>query len=360
MTPWTPARAAEERPGSDAGSAPEGAPVAASSAAGSASAAGRSSSAAARRARRRAVLHAALGVAGLAGLAALVRHAGAAALLEALGRAAPLLPLLVVLEAARIGCEGLATRALCLPRRVPLAELARIHVVAYPVATLMPAGRAAAEAVKAALLSPYVGAPRAAAIATANQSLALLSFAPTSLLAAAAVWQSDGASPLALAVLAHAAVSVASGVGVAFAARQRAAFAWLARRFARAGNATAAFQEAVREHPPVPLRPLAAFCAGRALQAAQYAVLLAAVGADSGPLRALAAYGVAVIGTAVGDLIPAQIGATDGAFTLAAPLLGLSTSAAVAVSVLAHTLQAIGALAGIVATLVWRRPPPAA
>ncbi|MGK4006198.1 lysylphosphatidylglycerol synthase domain-containing protein [Sorangium sp. So ce1036] len=317
------------------------------------------SASAARRARRRALLHAALGAFGLVALIALIRHVGAAALLATVSRAAPLLPLLVALEAARLGCELLATRALCPPGSVPLAELARIHVVAYPVASLMPAGRATAEAVKAAMLSPHVGAPRAAAIGTANQSLALLSAAPLSLLAALAVGWTNGASPLAAGLLVHVALSVASGLCVAFAARQRAAFAWITRRFARAGHATAAFQEAVRAHPPVPGRPFAAFCAGRALQAVQYAVLLAAVGADSGPLRALAAYGVGAIGTAAGDLIPAQIGATDGAFTLAAPLLGLTVSSAIAVSVLAHLLQAVGALTGIAITLAWRRAAPA-
>ncbi|XXY47646.1 lysylphosphatidylglycerol synthase domain-containing protein [Sorangium sp. So ce269] len=359
MAPLPPARAAEECPDSGAARA-GGGEEAARSAGAPLPALPARSAAAARRARRRALLHAALGAFGLAALGALIRHVGPAEMLEAVKRAAPFLPILVALEAARIGCETLATGALCPRRSVPPAELLRIHVVSYPVMTLMPAGRAAGEAVKAALLSPHVGAPRAAAIAAANQSLALLSAAPLSLLAALAIWRiGGGASALALAVLAHAALLVASGLGVAFAARQRAAFAWLARRFASAGHAAAAFQEAVREHAPVPARPFAACVAGRALQAAQYAVLLAAVGAASGPVRALAAYGVGAVGTAAGDLIPGQVGATDGAFTLAAPLLGLTAGSAIAVSVLVHLLQAAFALAGIAATLAWRRRPPA-
>ncbi|WP_437940509.1 lysylphosphatidylglycerol synthase domain-containing protein [Sorangium sp. So ce341] len=353
MAPLPPARAAEECSGSDPGPAPVGGALvpAAPSAALNAPAA--------RRARWKALLHAALAAFGLAALAALIRHVGAAEMLDAVIRAAPFLPFLVALEVARVGCEALATGLLCAPRRVPTAELLRIHAVSYPVMALMPAGRAAGEAVKAALLSPYVGAPRAAAIATANQSLALLCAAPLSLLAAAALFRIGGASPFALGVLAHAALLVASGLGVAFAARQRAASAWLTRRFARAGQLTAAFQEAVRERPPVPAWPFAACVAGRALQAAQYALLLAAVGAESGPLRALAAYGVGAAGTAAGDLIPGQIGATDGAFTLAAPLLGLTASSAIAVSLLVHLLQAAFALAGIAVTLAWRRGPRA-
>ncbi|MGK3981455.1 lysylphosphatidylglycerol synthase domain-containing protein [Sorangium sp. So ce136] len=357
MAPLPPARAAEECPGSGAVRAGGGEEAALSAAPLPALPA---RGVAARRARRRALLHAALGAFGLAALAALIRHVGAAEMLEAVTRAAPFLPILVALEAARVGCETLATGALCPRRSVPPAELLRIHVVSYPVMALMPAGRAAGEAVKAALLSPYVGAPRAAAIATANQSLALLSAAPLSLLAALAIWHiGGGVSALALGVLAHAALLVASGLGVAFAARQRAAFAWLARRFASAGHAAAAFQEAVRERPPVPARPFAACVAGRAIQAAQYAVLLAAVGAASGPVRALAAYGVGAVGTALGDLIPGQVGATDGAFTLAAPLLGLTAGSAIAISVLVHLLQAAFALAGIATTLAWRRRPPA-
>ncbi|WP_437736385.1 lysylphosphatidylglycerol synthase domain-containing protein [Sorangium sp. So ce1335] len=384
MSHLPPARAAEGCPGGDAGrtagaEAPfPGPPAALSAAAHALSAAAPPAAAppaaappaiatspaarraAARRARRRALLHVALAGFGIAALTALIRHVGAAETLDALARAAPLLPLLIALEAARLGCETLATGALCPRRSVPPAELVRIHVVSYPVMTLMPAGRAAGEAVKAALLSPHVGAPRAAAIAAANQSLALVAASPLSFLAALAIGRiAGGASPLALGVLAHAALLVASGLGVAYAARQRAAFAWLARRFARLGHATAAFQEAVRERPPVPARPFAFCVAGRALQAAQYAVLLAAVGAESGPVRALAAYGVGAAGTAVGDLIPAQIGATDGAFALAAPLLGLTASSAIAISVLVHLLQATFALVGIAVTLAWRRRPPA-
>ncbi|WP_437535183.1 lysylphosphatidylglycerol synthase domain-containing protein [Sorangium sp. So ce726] len=353
MAPLPPARAAEECAGSDSSPAPgdearvPAAPPAAPDAL------------ATRRARRKALLHAALGGLGLAALVALIRHVGAAEMLAAVTRAAPFVPFLIALEAARVGCEALATGLLCAPRRLPAAELLRIHVVTYPVITLMPAGRPAGEAVKAALLSPHVGAPRAAAIATANQSLALLSSAPLSLLAAIALFRLGGASPLALGVLAHAALLVASGLGVAFAARQRAASAWITRRFARAGQLAIAFQEAVHERPPVPAWPFAACLAGRALQAVQYGVLLAVVGAESGPLRALAAYGVGAAGTAAGDLIPGQIGATDGAFTLAASLLGLTASSAVAISLLVHLLQAAFALAGITVALVWRRSPPA-
>ncbi|XXR41028.1 lysylphosphatidylglycerol synthase domain-containing protein [Sorangium sp. So ce375] len=354
MAPLPPARAAEECAGGDPRPAPGGgarvdaAPPAAPDAP------------AARRARRKALLHVALGGLGLAALAALIRHVGAAEMLAAVTRAAPFVPLLIALEAARVGCEALATGVLCAPRRVPVAELLRIHAVTYPVITLMPAGRPAGEAVKAALLSPHVGAPRAAAIATANQSLALLSSAPLSLLAAIALFRiGGGASPLALGVLAHAALLVASGLGVAFAARQRTASAWITRRFARAGQLATAFQEAVHERPPVPAWPFAACLAGRALQAVQYGVLLAVVGAESGPVRALAAYGVGAAGTAAGDLIPGQVGATDGAFALAAPLLGLTESSAIAISLLVHLLQAAFALAGIAAAFLWRRSPPA-
>jgi hypothetical protein len=41
---------------------------------------------------------------------------------------------------------------------------------------------------------------------------------------------------------------------------------------------------------------------------------------------------------------------------LAAPELGLTASAAVALSMLLHAIQASGAALGIVVALVWRRP----
>jgi hypothetical protein len=84
-------------------------------------------------------------------------------------------------------------------------------------------------------------------------------------------------------------------------------------------------------------------------------VILAAVGGDSDLDRALLAQGVNAVGGALGDLIPAQVGTTDGAFTLAAPLLGLAASASIAIAVLVHLIQAFGAIAGVVAALAWRR-----
>lgn len=311
----------------------------------------------ARRPMRRALLHAALALAGIAVLWALIRHVGAQALLGMMRRAASLMPLLLVLEVGRLGCDMLATLSLCPPGRVPLAELIRIHVVAYPIATIMPAGRTSAETVKAALLSPFLGAPRAAAISATNQSLSFIAAGLLSFIAALATWHETGVSAMTLGVLLHFTLATSSGVALCYAARQRALGAWVMRRLTRVGPAAMAFQDAVHERPPIPPRALAALCANRALQAVQYAVLLAAVGAATGPFRALVAHGVNAVGSALGELIPAQVGATDGAFTLAAPTLGVSASAAVAISVLAHLVQACGALAGLVAALVWRRAP---
>src|SRR5262249_686047 len=116
--------------------------------------------------RRKLVIHAAFGVVGLAALGLIIRGVGASTLFGILRASARWLPLLFAIDALRVAAEAVVTRSLSarVRRRVPLGELARIHVVGYAVAMTMPAGRAAGEAVKAAMLARFVGLPEAAAI----------------------------------------------------------------------------------------------------------------------------------------------------------------------------------------------------
>jgi len=318
----------------------------------------RSASAPSRR-RARLALHGLFGVIGLIALGLLVRSAGARNLLTTLRIAARWLPLLLALDVLRIGCEALGTFYLSrLVRRVPMTTLARIHLIGYSVGAVMPAGRSASEAVKATMLAGTIGAPRAAAIAATNQGLSLLSGALCGLPCAAAAYGFTGISLLTLAIMAY---SLIAGLGfllVQMACRRRELGGMLGRRFARVRAVTGAFHSALAEIPVVPGRALFMALLGRLLQAIELGILVFAVGGAAGIGATFLSQGVSLVGGSLGDLIPGQFGAADGAFALAAPTLGISAAAAISVSLMVHCLQIFWALFGAVAPLFFRAWTP--
>jgi hypothetical protein len=303
----------------------------------------------------RALFHFGSLLVGVAVLVLLIRHVGVEPLSAILARSLRWLPLLLVLESARIAGDAGSTFLLYrhAGHPAPTRELIRAHVLAYPVGALMPAGRAASEALKAQELAPYVGGTRAAAAATMNQTLALVcgGIASIPCILAALV---TGASALTLALVAQASMSLVGGFIVQFVVRRRTIGSWIGKRFARAGRVAADYQGALDIYPRVPSGPLLVMLAFRAFQVAQYAVLLHAVGGEPTLVRAILAYGVSVVGSTAGDLIPGQVGATDSAFALSASMLGLTAANAVGISVLYHLVQVIWSILGSIASLLWK------
>jgi hypothetical protein len=96
--------------------------------------------------------------------------------------------------------------------------------------------------------------------------------------------------------------------------------------------------------------------AHRAVVLVEMVVLLYALGGRHGPGEALLAQGVGLVGGAVGDFVPGQLGATDGAFALAAPTLGLALADGIAIAVMLHAVQAIWAVIGWTVPLFWKAP----
>ncbi len=317
-----------------------------------------------RRLPTRLALGGGLAVAGVIAMVALVERAGVAAVGDTLGRATRWIPLLILLEGIRILCDAGATLAIArrseasasAGRRLPPATVARAQLAAYPVATFTPAGRAASEAVKAVLFTPWLGGASAAAVATVSQSLSLAATSAVSAAAAVATWTMLGAAPITAAIAAHAVVSLGAAVFVRWAGRSVGA-SWLGRRI---GILASGYRERLAELPGVPSLPLALFTLQRALLVVEYALLLAASGIATGAGPALVASGVYALGAAAGELVPAQLGATDSAFALAAPVLGASLPAAMSVALLAHLLQGAWAVFGAVAVLLWGGRPPGA
>jgi hypothetical protein len=313
-----------------------------------------------RRARLRILAHVGFGAVGLLALGLLVRAAGPASLAAELRRTAPYLPALLGIEAVRIGAEAACTGFLCarLGRRVPPVVLARVHLVAFAVSATMPAGRAASEATKAAMLSSRLGVPEAAAVGATNQALALLASGLCCAAAFFAAWSATGRSAITAAMAVFVAVTFAAFGAIQLAGRRKELAGLLLERFARFGRATASFQHAVSGLPVLPWPSIGAMTANRLLQAVELGIVIHALGATFHPARALLAEGVLIAGGSVGDFIPGQVGAMDGAFALAAPALGMTVADGIATAVVAHFLQLCWTVIGTTAPLWWKAPPP--
>jgi len=303
----------------------------------------------------------ALGVLGVAAIGAIVHSVGSEGVVAMLRRSAAWMPLLLAIEFARILLESAAPRRLYgeAGRAIPLGALVRAHLVSYALSIAVPAGRASGEAYKAAVLARYANAPLAAAVATAGQALGLLAGAIVALPCAAATFARTGTSALTAAILVH--VAVAGGIGFGIQAATRSTFLMrvLERRLPRIATSVAAYRGAVQEHGVVPASPLALHVCARALQVVTLGILLRALRADAGPVDALVGQAIAFVGTTAGDWIPLQLGATDGAWALSAPLLHISASDAVAVAVLAHVVQITWVAVGALVPSVWPAAPAA-
>jgi hypothetical protein len=298
---------------------------------------------------------AALAAAGLGALVYVVIRVGPGALLATMARAAPYLPLLVALEIARIGTEAFATAELLAGSegRVPFAAALRAQVATYPIMYLAPAGRAAAETLKATLLARRVGAARATAAATSLQALVFLAIGAVSACATGAALHVTGASGTAAAIGTHAAVSAGMGLAILVVSRRRS-LGRLLSRFQRVRALATAYQDAVRGQALLPRSAVLVLLLGRLLQVAQCGVLLVAVGGPASAPLALVATGIQFVASSAGDVVPMQIGAAEGAFALVSPTLAITEADGAAIAMLARSVQMIVALFTGLAALVWR------
>ncbi|MCE9673111.1 flippase-like domain-containing protein [Myxococcus stipitatus] len=295
-------------------------------------------------------------VAGLGMLALLVRKVGPRELGDVLLDAAPWLPWVALLEVGRQGMDALATRSAYGPSadQVPMRELMRAQLIGTAVSSMAPAGRAAAEATKAALLAPYLGGARATAAAATSQSASLAAGGLISFPCAAASFLLTGWSAFTLAMLGHGVVLVLACAGVRACMRARRPCDWLASRSARWSQHTAQFRASACHGPLLPRGPMLAFLGSRMLQVVQYGVLTHAVGIDTSAVQALFSQGLYLCALAVGSLVPGQVGVSDGAFALAAGVLDTTAARAMSVALLNHLVQLVFVAAGALTPLVWR------
>jgi hypothetical protein len=257
------------------------------------------------------------------------------------------LPAIFALEGARILTETAALASLLRRGALGPWALIRVHVIAYAVSIVAPAGRASAEALKAAMLAPTIGAGRAAAVGVTHQAVSLVAIGIISApCAIACAWVPSGGVLATFAAL-HGVAAIGLGFALAFAVRHPRMLGWLARRTKISEAHFSSFRDQLSARAALPATALAWKCLYRLIQVLQSALALWAVGAAAGlgpSLRVLAAN---LVGAAAGDAIPAQLGATEGAFTAWAPVLGLGAEAALAIALSTHLIQlawtAIGA-----------------
>jgi hypothetical protein len=302
----------------------------------------------------------ALGIAGVAGIASFVHRLGTAAMLAALMLLAPYVPLLLALEGVRIAVDALTTHQLyrAASAHAPFPVVLKAQLLSYPANLLLPAGRVTAEVIKAGALHRWVGLERTVAAAVMSQSLVLLATALVTLPCIVAAFASWGASALTYAITLQAVTGVGGAALVAIGARRRVVGKGLKRLSAALGAVTERAQDELRTIGWLPARPLAAALANRLLLAAETGLAAIALGLGGG-VRPLLVIGMQFVGAAAGDVVPAQMGATEGALALAAESLGADMANLVAIALSLHAVQLTWAVIGAVLALASKPRQPA-
>jgi hypothetical protein len=298
---------------------------------------------------------AALACTGIAALVILIGSAGADTVKRGLYQAAPWLPLLIALEGCRIGLEMLSTRRLLGQSAVLVSwrQLLRLQLMAYGVCILAPAGRPASEAVKAAGLAPHVGRARATAIGAYGQVLNLLGEATLSGVALLMLCLLAPGSLVRSALMVHFAVCFAAAMMLLVGVRTPL-LSRVFRRLPRLARPVEDLRAAARELPGVPLIPFLAFVASKILQIAILSLLLHAGGVAFDALRLAHTAALNSLAAAVGDLVPAQLGTTDGVFALGANMLGAPLGTVLGATTLFHFVQLLWVATTAIVALLWR------
>lgn len=296
-------------------------------------------------------------VVGAAIVALLVLRAGPSAMVGAILRVGPWLPVLLLFEIGIVVLNALGLAALYRAGGAPLPgpELWRASFRAQLFAVAAPAGRLVAETFRAQQLSGRAGRARAAAAAAWMMAVVLIANALIAIPTMLAMASIDGAAWPTFAVALYCVGTFAIGGAVVFAGRARLG-RWLARRMPIAREAGPAFDDAFAAEAPGIGRALLFEFATRLLFIGEILLLRYAVGASADLVSGLATAGLVLAGAAAGDFMPAQLGATDGPVSLAAGRLGMLGSAAIALTLGLHAVQLCVGLGGAVLASVIFRP----
>jgi uncharacterized membrane protein YbhN (UPF0104 family) len=278
-----------------------------------------------------------LGVVGLFYVVHLIRAAGAQRVGNVLLQAGAWLPVVIALEIYQAASDFAALRAILGDdwRKVPPRTWLRSSVVAYAMMILVPAGRAAGEVTRAALLSGRLGAARAATTSTQLQAAYLSANGLLSLLELGFVATFFGArSTLALLLAGNVVFqAIISGglLAILWDARLGRGLDRLRRRFVRGAVEAPPLDPAIRRK--LPLKAFAICSLSRSMQLVQYGVVLHAVGGAVSAKGAIITHGIHLVGATLGDLVPNQLGVVDGIYRAFAGEMGFGAAPERALSI---------------------------
>lgn len=284
---------------------------------------------------------------GLWALAALVHFAGTDAVVGHVKAAAPVLVWVLVLEAIRLGAE-VATTALQLGRYArPLGgwTLVRGHLLSYATNALAPAGRVAGEAMKAASYAPVLGSAVAAAMAVRIQAASLFGGGAMSAVCALAAYTLGAPSWLTIGLALHTVLAIAAGSLLL-----RCGGGASQKTLGRLRASLDAVKRGFEALPNVLIGPVALFFVGRCVQVGQMALVLAVISRLPTFAESLVVEGLFMVGTAAGELIPGQVGATDSALAFGGSSIALAASEGLAIATAIRFVQL--AMAGTCSVLV--------
>jgi hypothetical protein len=296
-------------------------------------------------------------------LAVTVWAAGARAVLSDLGASVHALPAVAAIEGLMLLCTVLGLRALYGPdaARVSPRQWLRAGVMGFAVGAVFPLSRASAEATRAVVLRKSVGGARAAVAAVQMQGVALLANSLTSFIALSATLVLLGFGGFSMLLLGNGLLVGALGASI-LVVRHRGRPGRLLGALAKRGRQFGSdFDAAAGASRRSLVHAMAWESSARILQVLQCGVALAAVGRPSGLGRTLVARGMLLVGGALGDVIPAQLGSTEATLVVGAAGLGLTAATAATLALLIHGAQLVLALlCTAVAVAVPAAPQPQA
>jgi hypothetical protein len=296
-------------------------------------------------------------IAGLGVIAWLVWRADPYKVLLALEHAGWWLPLLALLEIIIQALDVMGARSQlgAHASKVPLSAWVRSSTLAFALGILLPAGGAAGEIARAAILGRHTGIARAAVASAGFNGAKLFSIAILSFVAAIfAALGPEQTHLLAIALVINGVVVGTIGTVISIVLRSRGAAKLVVRRLKLSSALHGEVREAIADALHLP-RAVAWCTVARLFQWLQYGVFVAAIGGTVGVSSASLAQGIHLIGASAGDFIPGQAAAFEAAYAAFASAIQLSPDRAVALPLL-HRMEMLGlALACLVTATVLRR-----
>jgi uncharacterized membrane protein YbhN (UPF0104 family) len=300
-------------------------------------------------------------VAGICVVVLLVHRAGPEKVGAVLKDAWVFLPLIMLGEIGVLGCDVMSVRRQLGDHRfgVPLRSWIWSSTYAYALQILFPAGRAAGEVARISVLSRHVGVARCAVASVGFQASNLYAVATLSAFDAIVSYLFAGDRAHGLSLGAGLNVLLVGGIAtfVTRILRSKRAAELVAKRFKLSDAWKGDLADATKNS--LTIKRGAAWCTtGRFIQLAQYGVCVLAIGGTTGIVQATLAHGIQMVGASLGDVIPGQIGAVEGAYTAFAGAIHLPAERVLALPLLIRITQiSLATACLVIATLMGRNKP---